>query len=240
MRYLAALILSMILSIPVLSNREHSAVIKRAANNVHEIKLHTINDDSRCSATAIGPHALLTASHCELPTSRVVIDKNSTPIAILGIIRDEQDHTILLVDTTFKSYADMATSPLEMGDDVFIIGNPSDFRRLYRKGVVASIERNMSVRDFMWLAEEYSKGYIIYLDLNGYFGDSGAAIFNEQGEICGVVNEMATRSHEEDPSASIKIMKSYSLDFTQAEIDKAIAFVPVTSLPDAPEAKPSR
>src|SRR5258708_3268035 len=109
--------------------------ISAAHKTTHEIHQRTIVEGDSCSATAIGVNALLTASHCELPTDTIAVDGNLAHV--LGIIRDGNDHTIYLLDITFVQYASFAKGLPEIGDDIFAFGNPSGFTDLFRRGTVA-------------------------------------------------------------------------------------------------------
>src|SRR5713226_3523673 len=69
----------------------------------HHIVQETLANRDSCSATAIGPHALLTATHCELGSDELQIDGLSAHIS--KKLRDGNDHTIYIFsDTTFPTY----------------------------------------------------------------------------------------------------------------------------------------
>lgn len=70
----------------------------------HDVALYIgINDDTSCSATIIGPHAVLGATHCfEWPYTLKVYGQ---PVAVKRVITDGHDHIILVVDRTFPNWA---------------------------------------------------------------------------------------------------------------------------------------
>src|SRR4051812_16886486 len=64
-----------------------------------------------CSATAIGPHALLTAEHCiEDEPAMLNVDLSTVNYQIVADNRDNRDHVILIVDgPAFKYIAPVFT-----------------------------------------------------------------------------------------------------------------------------------
>lgn len=133
-----------------------------------------------CSGTAIGPHAILTAEHCLTDTKEMSI--NNVEIKPIRTDLDGDDHAIILTNSlTFKKWVHFRKNRPGVGDQVFIFGNPGRLKDLLRIGIIS--------------------GYVTYLgditpkdadttlyDFNGFYGDSGSAIFNTKGEIVGVVS----------------------------------------------------
>src|SRR5947209_5477529 len=67
-------------------------------NTMYDIEGGTVGS---CSATAIAPHALLTASHCSTISAVIKIDTKDADL--LGTMGDGLDHTIILLgDIEFK------------------------------------------------------------------------------------------------------------------------------------------
>jgi hypothetical protein len=224
-------------SLLVLPSAGHAnnEIIDKAHLTTHTIAMDTVLDGNKCSATAVGPHALLTASHCELPTDRIFVDTNKAMIG--GVIRDGKDHTIYLVDMTFKNYAPLGPSEFSQGDQIFIFGNPGDGVDLFRNGYVSGFRVYGD-------SQEPGKGKEVLFDMNGFHGDSGAGIFNTDGEIISVVSfghiqqegEKAKKDHE----WSFVMMGGFPLTFTPAQIATAKAFVPPPPDPAAPDPKHRR
>jgi len=201
-------------------------VYATAHRTTHQIFEATIVSEPRaCSATAIAPHALLTASHCELPTNAVAVDGSRDIMEIQGVIRDGYDHTIYLVSGTFKHYAEFSSARTNVGDDVFLFGNPGELSDILRKGYIAKAPLdNVTAIQRMFLGPIADQ---VTYDFNGFFGDSGAAIFNSTGEIIGVVSQILSQSSPE-PRGTVtqNLMVGYVIHFTPAQLKQAEQYVP--------------
>jgi hypothetical protein len=146
----------------------------------HIIFQEDLKTDRGCSATAIGPHALLTASHCELATDELTIDGRSG-YTILKTLRDKNDHSIYLIPgITFPQYAKVAPRAFNPGEFVFIWGNPindvgTQFIAMLRQG--------------KYTASYLFKGRVVdVFDFVAISGDSGAGIFTRDGDVVGVLS----------------------------------------------------
>lgn len=221
--------LALVASANMSTNR---AVIDRVHKYVYEIFLpDALGHTAKCSATAIGPHALLTASHCEQPTDELAFVAQP-PAHIEGLVRDGSDHTIYFVDTTFPSYAAFADSLPELGDDVFIIGNPGIQDDIYRRGYVSGFTHsNTNVRVLTGKPEQT----MVYYDLNGFQGDSGSALFNESGDITGVLSvafvQVADQKGPEYAGWTFKVMGGFVLTFTKKQLELSVAWQPGNAIP---------
>ena len=131
----------------------------------------SVNDELHCSATAISEYAILTADHC-FPTDEAVTFKiDGREAKARKFARDGNDHVLILVDIAFEYKGEFAKVKAEKGDGIFYFGNPG-LKQLFRKGSVAGFDGKDTI-----------------LDVNGWHGDSGAAIFNDQGKIISIVSE---------------------------------------------------
>ena len=89
---------------------------------------------------------------------------------------------------------------------MYILGNPGDLRDMFRHGLVAG---HKVFPDIGFDATLY--------DLNGYFGDSGSGIFNDQGQLVGVVSIL----YQQMDKGYMKVMGSFGLAFTEKQWQEA-------------------
>ena len=222
-------VLAVVLALSGAGQAGRNPAIASAHRTTHSILIGNVLEQKSCSATAIAPHALLTASHCESASDTVKID-GTVNAKIVGIMRDGLDHSILLVGTTFKDYADFSESRIQVGDDIFLFGNPGALNDVLRKGYVAKVAPNP--KDVNPVAFKFIGPQILlnYYDFNGWFGDSGAAVFNSDGEIIGVVSMIHVQGRPNagpgDNEPKQLLMAGYSLNFSKEAFVKAHTFAP--------------
>ena len=175
--------------------------IAKYSYKIHQMTV--VGTGYSCTGTAIGPHALLTASHCELPTDTITITHTidgpePETIQIVGRIRDEEDHSIYLLEgnTPFKDIAQFRTptNPVP-GMQVFMAGAPADQGPLYRVGVYSGP------------GAEDEKGWEMFSMMIGH-GDSGSAIFDKDGKIGWVLSDAEDASHP--PTAAFRDFRRYT------------------------------
>jgi V8-like Glu-specific endopeptidase len=164
-------------------------------------------DDSTCSGTVVAPTVILSAAHCfkepedefgsimllppkPLPTTMLV---DGYKVYIQAIVFDGNDHALVKVSFFFKDYALLAKMP-GVGAHVYYWGNPDGIRNVYREGYVTSYDHSEMV-----------------MDVNGFFGDSGAGIFDESGKLIGVMSYINVHRHQ---GTSFRLMGAYPLEFT--------------------------
>jgi S1-C subfamily serine protease len=118
----------------------------------------------------------------------------------------------LLSGIEFKDLAEFSTTPLQQGDDIFLMGNPDDDSYILRKGYYAGIRHN-----------PFGMGSIdeALFDFNGFFGDSGSGLFNTKGELVGINSAISTKVEDGE---QMKMMGAFALRFTAEQLDKARTF----------------
>lgn len=151
-------------------------------------------DDGICSATAVGSHTLLSAAHCFKDAHSLSID--GVPVEVTKIISDGADHVLVTVSATFEHVAKRGHQPY-VGDRIHYWGNPAGLGDLYREGYVSGD----------WVMGGKA---VALLDINGFYGDSGAGIFDADGQLIGVVSVIWQNGN----NGYIKFMGMYSLRFT--------------------------
>jgi hypothetical protein len=163
--------------------------------------------DGICSAAAVGPTTILIATHClkGAPISTV----GGREVTVLARTDDGKDHSLLRLNIAFDRWARIGRTPVQ-GEDLWYYGNPMGLHDMLRKGYVAGTE------DGKWL-----------MDVEGAPGDSGAAVFDRQGRVIGVVSEIIQPycSYLKPPEAGMppvacmnfRMMAMYPLAFTRKQ-----------------------
>ena len=151
--------------------------------------------EGHCSGTAINESVILTAAHC-FPTDEAISFKvNGRQAKVTKLARDGNDHILVMVDISFTAKAELSSKAAKVGDKVYYYGNPG-IKNQYRTGYVSG----------------HHEGAML-LDVNSWRGDSGAAIFNERGEIVGVVSAMAVND-------MFKLTIAYPFAFTREQYER--------------------
>jgi hypothetical protein len=172
--------------------------------------------DDACSATAIGPYALLTAGHCVENGNEIFVDGKSAKIMV--VLNDGHDHAILLLDgMKFEKFAEVKQRPLQPSEDLFIIGNPRGYTRQYRRGYVMGTSL-MHVD----LPPDDKKNIQFYvMDINGFYGDSGSGIFDKSGKlVCVFSTRKEIKAIQEDITPAI-VAGAFELAFTEDQLSMA-------------------
>ena len=176
MRFLPSSILTLILTLPFAVN---------AAQPLTTMRLDF--PDGTCSGTVVAPSVVLSAGHCfeedenewglplPAPTSMLV---DGYKVKILAVVFDDNDHALVQVEFKFKQYAKLVKAPA-VGAHVHYWGNPAGINNVYREGYVTSY-----------------KHAAMMMDINGFFGDSGAGIFDDAGNVVGVLSFISAYPHQ--------------------------------------------
>lgn len=152
--------------------------------------------DKVCSATAVAAHSLLTALHClDGEQGEMTIDGNPTKWSLIA--KDANDHALLHVEHTLVSVSKLGPKPAR-GAQVTKYGNPMGLKGLVIYGRVAG----------------YMADGTLLADMTGYRGDSGAALFDSQGRIVGVVSAIGGRD-------AFYLVAAFPLAFTKEDWARA-------------------
>lgn len=184
-RLYAALLLSITLFVqnncthPPL-NKNHKASLQ--AKTSHEIRFISKDGDGVCTGTSIGPHAILTAEHCnkEEKTAEVMLDYSTKVYDIVDSATDGHDHVIYLLNgVTFKDIQPYKVKEPTINEKVYIYGYGGRvYPGTYKSGRIVD-EYDPSEID------RFQK--INYYSIEVIQGDSGSAIYAEDGSIVGVI-----------------------------------------------------
>lgn len=155
------------------------------------------NEHVFCTGTWVSDDQILTAAHCVRDTMLMVLGgedqhvdsvqyrmKADKGVRVGDVQKYDPAHDLALVQAREKSghaIAHLGGAP-NVGDDVFSVGAPLGMDYSYIPGVVSSMDR------------QDSDGLkMIQVSMALAPGDSGAAIFNSNGELVGVVSKGSRR-----------------------------------------------
>lgn len=137
--------------------------------------LHNADGQPTCSATAVSDYALLTATHC-LPGKLETVDLGGRVLTLKGRLDDGADHSLLLfAPGSFVVWASLNLGPWQLGEPVFMLGNPGGLSTFFRSGYVSGSAPVMNFQG-------------VYYDLNAHGGDSGAAVLDAHGSLRAMVS----------------------------------------------------
>jgi hypothetical protein len=171
---------------------------------MHRTAVHLQFSDGSCSGTVVGKQTILTAEHCLDGGGDVLVD--GVKVKIYNVERDGKDHALLLTDHLFPQAAVVAAEPPQ-GTSVYVLGNPGDLVNIYRQGYIAGY------KDVHGL-------HVTLYDLNGFYGDSGAGIFDSEGRLVGVISVL----YQQVSDGYMKVMGSFGLAFTPEQWNEALSW----------------
>ena len=215
MKTLATLLLLLALLSPSLASEKDALTLQRRA--MHEIFLGDDKKLGECTATAISPHALLTADHCinDLEDEwKQWVDppdtphrSDTSPYSVERVEEDGADHVILLVTgPMFTATVPYSAALPVIGEQVHWVGCPDGLRGLYREGAVVgplAAQADADIMQPVWVVQAPAIP-----------GDSGSAVWDEDGHLVGIVSYTM-------PGA---MMGMYRMQFSDEQIAAANSF----------------
>jgi hypothetical protein len=220
--YVFSLIPSFASVSPTIKEEQH-----RAALTIVMINPENTEERAGCSATAVAPHVILTAEHCNVENGLLYLNQNSKPFTMGLEVKekyfDKNDHMLLVVPgAEFKHFVNYDASKVRkslQGEHIYFYGNPDLMMDQYREGYASGF---MNFKD----SEEdvNAAGPFMMFAVSLAPGDSGSAVFSEvDGQLIGVTTWGI---------ADGKFLGSYPLQFTQAQIDQAEGMGNFVYIPD--------
>ena len=196
-RILAPVLIAILLTVSCFGISSELARTQRHQASHWIIALHYDDDGTRhaagCSATAIGPHTLLTAAHCYIPNETLFIDasigtvksKTATEYHPTNFIFDLQDHMLIDVPGAhFTTYIPLANfrAPRQ-GEHFYFYGNPAGIQDQYREGYITG-QVHMNPDD----EGDVVAGSTMYMATGPVVGgDSGSSLYALDGTLIGIV-----------------------------------------------------
>ena len=226
MKKFLTLVLMLVLTVMPASAFNPSKSLQRKAAHqivfvVHEKDENGLDVTGKalCTASSLGPHALLTAGHCDVGETEITVDNELSPRAVFSRINDGEDHVIFLVggsafkNTMGKFYSPDTYAPDKVGDEVFLYGDggrmyPPQYRQGRAMGTIIVPKDELS-------GMLISDPNLLLFDLNIIGGDSGSAIYDmHTGKLVTLVTY----------GVADKYCGAYVMHFTQAQVEQAEKF----------------
>jgi S1-C subfamily serine protease len=156
----------------------------------------------QCTATAVGPHVILSAEHCGVSApGRIELD--GVLADVVSVTRDGHDHVLIRVDATFKHWLARGHAP-RPGDPVYLIGSPEGLKKVLRIGYfIGQVDAESP--------EATAPAGTGMYDIECGHGDSGAAILDKEGRIIGVLTGGYT------PTSDFRLIRAIPIGFTDAD-----------------------
>lgn len=170
-----------------------------------------------CTAIAIGPHALLTASHCnkDEKLTKIHLDIVMNDYHIQKTLTDDRDHDIYLIDgAPLKNFVEYKVRPAKSWERVHLYGNGGGEFPAHRLdgvrlpfGDTSEIDLNQGVVKF---------------SLDVIPGDSGSAVIGDDGSIVAVTTYLWHDHEGDEHGATVDFLPA----FTEDQITEALTFAP--------------
>ena len=156
--------------------------------------------------TIVGKNGeILTVAHIVPNSDCDVVVKTTDNTKVLGarVIKVDpiRDLALISVDTKTENTVYLAGRKLNTGETIFTVGAPSRLQGSVTKGIVSNTE----------VETPSTPGAIIY-DITVLPGSSGGGVFNEEGELAGVIKAKLTTA-DNGSTLAVGIRRQAIVDF---------------------------
>lgn len=179
----------------------HSSIVRLEFDHPHSMGI--------CSGTIVGTDLILTTKHCftDEPGPPYVVRVNSQTTKILSLVSFGNEDEVLAVTGMHFPPSDVAViKPSANFDDpspIYFWGNANGLYNIFRHGFIGG---RLSPTANIYL-----------LDANGWKGDSGAGVFNSEGQLIGTINVIFSND-----SGQFHMMGMIPIYFDQKAIAQAM------------------
>ncbi len=207
------LLLALLLAFPsFMTNSLEASVSPMEKAKLAHVTLSTKSGKIFCGGFAVDTNVVATATHCVVAAlmhgEDIYFNGKSCDTDTI-IEMDYRDHLLVSTCQSYSHTAKLAPLP-KVGEHVFVWGHPDGWPLMYREGAVAGAYP----QEEAW--NETPAGAITtFYDFNLWHGDSGSAIYNEDGEVVGMVSNTW---NSEEPG--FYLVGSYSFNFSQPVMAK--------------------
>lgn len=166
--------------------------------------------DSMCTATAIGPHAILTAAHCNKDEIKdtVQLDYSEHKYHLLAYAHDDRDHVVYILDgPSFTNFKHVLTRQSAfIGESVVIYGCGG---RVY-----PPVEKTGIRIDSHDPSDIDANNRLDMFSINVIPGDSGSGVFDNDGNLVAVISYVWGGDNT----------AGFELHFSKEQLDAAFSF----------------
>ena len=200
-------------------NRNHAPTPQERSS--HEVVFYYGGTKALCTATAIAPHALLTAGHCiseagDLDDVTFMLDHVLMRYTILKVLADHRDHVIIFTNgPAFTRIAPYLTRSPKMGEVTYLYG--------FGGGIYPALKKVGSVIDEYDPSEIDASAGMFYMNTQIIPGDSGAVVYGLDSKMLGLITYLVPGDFD---NKGLFETADFQLNFTPEQISEALTFVP--------------
>lgn len=165
-----------------------------------------------CSGVAISETVIMTAAHClvgkEEMVLRVITISEQVATVSERILYRKRDIAFVKVVTASGAPLGVrptsAASDVSVGDTIMVAGAPNGVELMITRGIVGRIDVDAAFTNKGVVPERQDIGtekqQVLWIDALTYSGSSGAGVYNENGQLVGMVVRLAGAGNPASPT----------------------------------------